>query len=474
MKIRLILLAVIALTAAAHGVPAQPRTLVLSHVNLVDVAAGSIRRDMTVTIADGRITAIGGSAKPAKGAQVVDGTGKYVIPGLWDMHVHWYDERFLPLFIANGVTGARQMFGAPVHLSWKQRLEDGSLLGPRQVLAGPIVDGPNPVWPRSIVAADAQGGREAVQQTKRDGYDFIKVYNRLPREAYLGIVEEAKRTGLPVEGHVPNAVSAAEASDAGQKTIEHLTGVLIAASSAEAEARRGTGQILATAPRGGGLDPAGRAALRLQRERTLATYDDVKAAALFARFRANGTWHCPTLTVLRSGAFLNDPAFVSDSRLKYMPATVRESWKPENSPLRGWKTNEDYDLDRRTLQLQLRVVGAMQKAGVPLLAGTDVLNPFAFPGFSLHDELKLLTDAGLTPAQALQAATMNPARYLGKTALQGTVETGKIADLVLLDGNPLDDITMTKKIAAVVFRGQLFDRQALDGILRDAEQMAAR
>jgi imidazolonepropionase-like amidohydrolase len=460
--------------ACGLALSSQPRALVLTRVNVVDVETGSVMRGMTVVVVDGRITAVdaSASARVPAGAETVDGAGKYLIPGLWDMHVHWYDERFLPLFIANGVTGVRQMFGRPIHLSWRERIHKGDLIGPRQVVGSTIVDGSPPVWPGSVVLTDGLRAREAVQQFKRDGYDFVKVYTRLPREAYFAILDEAKLAGLPVEGHVPNAVTAAEASDAGQKAIEHMTGVLLSASGAEDEQRR-SGQSLAATTQGrSGMDADARAMLRAQRERTLATYDEGKAEALFARFAKNGTWHVPTLTVLRAGASLDDPAFTNDARLKYMPPAIRENWKPQNNAMRSWKTAEDYELDRRTLRLQFKVVGAMQRAGVRLLAGTDVLNPFAFPGFSLHDELTLLVDAGLTPIQALQAATINPARFLGKLDSLGTVATGKTADLVLLDANPLEDIRATTRIAAVILGGRVFNRRTLDSMLGDAEKTA--
>ena len=461
--------AVILATIGTGSLRSQATTLVLSHVNVVDVERGAVRRDVTVTIADDRIAAVD-TAAPRAGAQIVDGTGKYLIPGLWDMHVHWYDERYLPLFIANGVLGVRQMYGQSMHLAWRDRIARSQLLGPRHVVGSTIVDGPNPVWPGSLVVTTAKDGQAAVARIKREGYDFIKVYNRVPREAYFGIIEEAKRAELTVEGHVPAAVGVRDATAAGQKTIEHLTGVLQGASSVEEQLKHLSGKVQFTAQTA--LDAAGLNALRTQRQRLLDSHDEAKAAALIAAFRAKGTWQCPTLVVLRANASLDDRTFTTDARLKYMPAEVRAGWTSQSSPLRSWKTKEDYDVDRRTLQLQLRIVGAMQRAGVNLLAGTDVLNPFAFPGFSLHDELGLLVEAGLTPAQALRTATLNPARYLGKVESQGTVDTGRIADLLLLDANPLEDIKATQKIASVIFGGRLFDRPALDRMLGDVEALA--
>jgi imidazolonepropionase-like amidohydrolase len=460
------------LVAQTPPAPAA-RTLVLTHANVVDVAAGSVRRDADVTIRDGRIASVAPSGKSAAAADVrtIDATGKFLIPGLVDMHIHWYDQRYLGLFIANGVTTVRQMWGFPMHLAWRKQIDAGALLGPRFVISSPIVDGPNPVWPNSVVAADAAAGKAVVEQMKRDGYDFVKVYSRLPRDAYFAIAKTSKDLGIPFAGHVPSQVSALEASDAGQRSIEHNTGILVASSSAESQLREDGIRLLSGGEAGRGIPPERRQAIRNLNEQLLSTFDAAKAAALFARFVKNDTWMCPTLTVLRSMASLDDAAFTSDPRLEYMPKQMRDSWNPANDPRNATKTAADYAVERRVYRKQLEIVGAMNRAGVKIIAGTDVLNPFVFPGFSLHDELALLVEAGLTPAQALRAATLAPAQYLGAEKVSGTIEPGKNADLVLLEGNPLDDIGNTKRIAAVVTRGRLLDRGELDTLLAQARKL---
>jgi Amidohydrolase family len=470
---RVIAALVVLLVTLPAIVRPQSQVVVFTHANVIDGSGAEMARDMTVTIADGRISDLqaSGTSAPPSSARVIDATNKFLIPGLWDMHVHWYDARLLGLFLANGVTGIRVMWGMPLHLEWRANFNASTLAGPRMFIASAIFDGPNPVWPRSTVMSDAAQAKAAVAAAKQNGYDFIKVYNRLSRDAYFAIAEESARQGLSFAGHVPNAVTAGEASDAHQKSIEHLTGILSSVSSAEAEVRKRAAEVSTAGNAAVGISAESRAALRELQELILATYDAEKASALYARFVRNGTWMCPTLVVLRSGASLDDPSFVADPRLKYMPPAIRTSWDPANAPFSKTKTAADYEVGRRTLRKQYEVVGAMNRAGVRIIAGTDVLNPFVFPGFSLHDELALLVEAGMTPAQALRAATGGAAEFMGRNDV-GMVKRGNLADLVLLDASPLENIRNTTRIAAVVTNGRLYDRAALDRLLADAEKVA--
>jgi imidazolonepropionase-like amidohydrolase len=461
-RLRLVAAAAFALLFARPVAAAPP--LAITHVTVIDCTDAPPHADMTVVIDSGRIVSIARDASIPAGSRRVDGRGKYLIPGLWDMHVHWYDRESLSLFLANGVTGIRLMFGSPDHVAWRKSIEDSSAVGPHLVLAGPIVDGPHPVWPGSLIASDDSTGRAAVAKTIADGYDFVKVYSLLPRDAYFAIADEARKRGVVFCGHVPNSVSAREASDAGQKSIEHLTGVLLVCSSLEDSLRASMGP-----------SPASRGpAARARNECLLATYDPSKAAALFTRFRANGTWQCPTLTVNRAYATLDSLGHAPDDRLRYMTREIRDFWNPDSNRFVAANTAEDWRLARRVFAQQVSIVRAMHTAHVPVIAGTDVLNPYCYPGFSLHDELALLVGAGLSPLEALQCATRNPARYLGTEARRGTVTRGAEADLVLLDANPLADIHNTTHIRAVVLRGQLFARGDLDSMLAVVAANAAK
>jgi imidazolonepropionase-like amidohydrolase len=465
-----------------------PHSLVITHATVVDVAArdskSALKSDQTVIIAGNLITAVGetGKVRIPQDAQVIDATGTFMIPGLWDMHVHTGDkETFLPLYLANGITGVRDMGGdleVPTgNLSarfvqlklWKEAIAEGTLLGPRIVAAGFMVDGAKPTWPGAIAVANETEGRQAVDVLQRLGVDFIKVYSRLSPEAYFAIADEAKRQHIPFAGHVPRAVSALEASDAGQKSIEHFTQVLLSCSTRENEFRQQQVEWMALPIQ------QIRDLSRAQNRQILDTYSDEKATALFAHFRKNGTWQVPTLVVLRASGFKQIDSTIYDNPLiKYVPKTIRDKWNPDKIVYPLAITPAELAERKESFQKDLALVSAMHRAGVEFMAGTDSANPYVVPGFSLHDELGLFVKAGLTPLEALQTATINAARFLGREKDLGTIEKGKLADLVLLDANPLADISNTKKINAVVVNGRILDRTTLDKMLADVEAEAKK
>jgi imidazolonepropionase-like amidohydrolase len=397
----------------------QPKPLAITHVTVIDCTGTAAQSDMTVIVTSQRITALGKAKDVAvpEGAQVIDGTGKFLIPGLWDMHAHWYGagiKAYLPLFTANGVTGLRIMRGWPGPLAWRKEVTEGSLLGPRLVVAGNLVDGPNPTWHDSSVVTTEKEGRKAVQTTKKDGYDFVKVYGGVPEDAYYGIAAEAKILRMPFAGHVPGSVGAALASDMGQKSFEHLWDVALSCSGKEEEQRAAyLADLAKSPPTDQGATDTDNVEQLFVYTRNVAkymdSYDEKKAAVLFARFVKNETWQVPTLTMWRFGAYVGDKQFTEDPRLKYLPPATRESWA------QAVKDDAQKDIDfERVFRTHLALVSSMHKAGVPLLAGTDVDNPFCFPGFGMHDELALMVAAGLSPMAALQTATSNPAKYLGR------------------------------------------------------------
>jgi len=457
------------------------QSLVIQHVTVIDATGHAAQPDRTVIVDRDRIVAVVPSKKAhfPKNAQIVDGIGKFLIPGLWDMHVHGASDARAPwshlLFLANGVVGVRDMAGPPDARAWRAGQASSPDPSPTIYLGSPIVDGPNPVWPDSLVAANEAQGREQVDQQQLRGADFIKVYSRLSRNVYFAIADEANKRGIPFEGHVPELVTAADASSAGQRSIEHLTRVADACSKEESaidvELQRSRTLFRAPDATMAQKIDAGSNIILLNM-RTVASFDEATAQSLFALFVKNRTWQCPTLILLR--AQIDDPLPADDPRLKYLSKDVRAKW--DAGYYRHFPSEPRAAMAKLTkaeFDESMRIVGLMYRAGVPILAGTDAMNPECFPGFSIHDELALLVGAGLSPLAALQAATRNAAQFMGQLDRRGTIEVGKIADLVLLDADPLADIHNTRSVRAVVLNGKLYPHEELDAMLLKAQALVS-
>jgi imidazolonepropionase-like amidohydrolase len=454
--------------------------LVITHVTVIDATGAVPRSDMAIVIENDRIALIAPSNNLplASNVRLLDGTGKFLIPGLADMHVHLTGagepegsrQFMLPLLLANGITTVRDMGGYLESLEpLRKEIREGKRVAPQILFAGPYLDGNPPSFQPSLVVTNPADAEKYVHELVRRGVDFIKVQSILGRDAYFAIAAECKREHIPFVGHVPDRITAAEASDAGQHSIEHLTGVLRACSSHEKRLMHE--QFFAARRKN---TPAQSHARQLAWERELLrTQSEKFTAALLEEFVHNQTWQVPTLIVLRNVAFPTPSQnFAKDVRTQFIPRKMLGDWQKERA--KELKTSpEDFALREKLLRKSIETVGKMNVMGVHLMAGTDTAAPFVFPGSSLHEELALLVQAGLTPMQALQSATRNPAEFLGRLEEQGTIEQGKLADLLLLDANPLDDIHNTQKIRAVVIRGKLLDRSALDEMLASVTKFAA-
>jgi imidazolonepropionase-like amidohydrolase len=445
----------------SKAAPAQtkPSTVVaFARVTVIDGTGAPAKSGQTVVISGDRITAVGPSAnvRIPRGSRVINGAGKFLIPGLWDAHVHTRYEGIdhFRLLIANGITSARNMSAPweylPEILRLREEIAKGDRIGPRLLTAGPVLDGPGPRRSTYAVVNNADEARQAVRRVKSEGADFVKVYNGLSRESFFAIAAEAKAQGLPFVGHLPYAIRADEASDAGQLSIEHVDAIVRAASTnAEEIARQLQDRVRAS----------------------VTSVDVAKLRVLAERLRKNRTSIVPTLsnysTELPLFEWLNEHSIAAGAdRFRYVPAGYVEGWKQVQPriPLE----------DLRRLFEQCRIaVRELDKAGVTILAGTDVGQPFLVPGFSLHDELSMLVKAGLSEMQTLETATRNPARTFNLTD-QGTIETGMRADLVLLDSNPLENINNTRKIRTVVAAGRVFERNELDAMLSDVQRAASQ
>ncbi len=456
--------------------------LAIIHVTLIDATGVAPKPDVTIVVVDQKIQAITSSATSQlpSDSRIIDGTGKFVIPGLADFHLHLTGageptgsrDFFVPLLLANGITTVRDMGGYLEALGpLRDQIRSGKRLGPKIFFGGPYLDGDPPSFQPSLVVTNATQATADVQSLVAQGVDFIKVQSILSRTAYFAIAAAAKQQHVSFVGHVPDRVTAAEASDAGQKSIEHLTGVLRACSSDEP-------RLVEEQFRGTPKNETGQGSLSRQaawQRELLSTYSEKTCDALIAKFRANQTWQTPTLVLLRHDAYATPQSDAGiASMLKYVPKAIVSNWQKARVKQDELASATEYDLRNQLFDRSSHVVGKMQAAGVGILAGTDSAAPELVPGFSLHDELGLLVQAGLSPMQALQAATRNPADFMGVIQKQGTVEVGKSADLLLLDANPLDDIRNTQKIRALVIRGKLLDRASLDDLLAKAAAFAGQ
>jgi imidazolonepropionase-like amidohydrolase len=419
MIIRKIVLAACALTAAA-GLRAQTTTI--DNVTIVDVTNGKLLPRKTIVIEGKRIARIENATVASRAGATLDGTGMFVIPGLWDMHIHAYftndtarfhstSEVMLPLFITTGVTGVRDLgSNLDATLGARDSIAAHQLIGPRMMVSGPMLDGPTTRYAAAIKVATPDEARAAVRMLKERGVDMIKTQSLIPREAYFAIAEEAARIGIPFEGHVPNAITGMEAVNAHQRSFEHMIGI------------RDT------------------------------------ATALIAALAKNGVWQCPT--VINSVG--NPTDFLADPGLAFWLKGNVDGWRRQAiTQAAASDSAARASAERATRRLAL--IKKLFDAKIPFLAGTDAPAGYDLvPGASIHRELQLFVKAGMTPLQSLQTATLNPATYFGKTADLGTVAAGKLADLVVLTRNPLEDIANTRTVVAVVADGRYYAPRELD------------
>jgi imidazolonepropionase-like amidohydrolase len=430
---------------AGAAAPPQPRVIAFLHATVIPMDTERLLRDQTVVVSNGRIVALGPSSAvtvPA-GALRIDATGRHLLPALCDMHVHlvgeaWNimlppgsrptakelpQEQFLFPYLANGVTTVQALSATPEEVELRNRIANGDLLGPRLILAR-MIDGPDKAWPPPISTwvASATEARAAVRQAKADGYDKIKVYSFLDRASYDAIVATAREIGMDVIGHVPVALSVDDVLDAGQKLIAH---------SEELSKQ------------------AGR------------DFSAERVASVARTMSERGVWMSPTLATTRAiletldapGAAFDRPEaayFRHPLQAGVWSFIIEKLYRPIPAPARA-------TLRDAFEQFQRPLTRAFHERGGRLLAGSDTIIPGLVPGFGLHRELAELVKAGLTPYEALRTATTRPYEYLGEIDRAGTIAVGKHPDLLLVDGNPLEDIAAASKVAGVYVRGRWLD-----------------
>jgi imidazolonepropionase-like amidohydrolase len=459
--------------------------LVVTNVNVIDVVSGEVVKGQTILISGEKILKIVPTLHSANypNAEVVDGTNKFAIPGLWDMHDHHIKEKpfipwdthtpqprdkvqkeiFLPLYVGLGITGIREMSGTALSLSIKKRLQSGEWLGPDYVVGSPILDGPFPIWSDVDVLAikSPKHAREVVRRLHKEGYDFLKPYSMLTADSYRALADEARKLGMVLAGELPLSISAWEAAELGQKSMEHLTGIELACTSNE-ETLRAKYRSLVNRIAAGDESLNALLVWNQSEWEPIEFIDERKCEKLLAHLSKFNVWITPTLIIQQrisrpNPRFeKNNPNFKYTENLRNSP----EDLIAEFDPLR--KLVPVYD--RRS-----QFIDNLVNANVKVLAGSDENG-----GFPLHEELALFVESGLSPLQALQTATINPAKFLGREDSLGSIASGKRADIVLLSKNPLLDIRNTLSIEDVFLKGVHFDRDSLNYILKqvaaDAEE----
>lgn len=464
------------LLLAPHQVAAREKADVLiRHASVVDVEHARIIPDQAVATRGDRIVAVGNDLDVIKdwsADREIAGKDRFLIPGLWDMHVHFgggpalIDENkaLLPLYVAYGVTTIRDCSGDLPYdvLSWRKEIQDGKLFGPRLLSSGPKIEGIKPVWKGTLETGSEADVDQAVAKLKALDVDFVKITDStLKPELFIYAVRKSRAAGLRVSGHIPMAITVGQAVDAGLSSIEHLGYAYKAGVKDEARIAGDFGV--------GRIDRA-----RAQSELD-ADFDPATAMASYIKLRDQGVFVTPTLNIERLLAYLDRDDHSKDPFLAYIGPGLRKTyqWRIDRA---AKATPEQVEARHREYLKTAEVLPMLEKAGVTIMAGTDAgfLNSFDYPALGLHQELALYVDNGLTPAEALAAATRAGPKWFGELDRYGSVEVGKQADLVLLDRNPLQDIHATQSINTVVLRGKVEDRAALDKLLADAKAKVAR
>lgn len=460
-----------ACAGADRAAPPVSRGTVIGNVTVVDTRDGTLRPGQTLVLDDGKIVRIvSGPVAVSGAARLVDGSGKYVVPGYLDMHTHAMlsankPVTAWPLLVASGVTGVREMAGSAQLIEAAHAINVASTAG--RLTAPEIL-----VMPGDILAAPLtpEQAVQRVRQQKAMGADFIKVAGG-NHDGTLAVLAEAQAQRLTVSGHMPLALPAAEASDKGWRAIEHLgsgLGLVLDCSSEEAAVRSALLHGEGAAPPPPASMPLAiispmlfRAADAPFYQRAMDGFSEEKCSALARRFARNGTWQVPTLIRLRTAAYSTAAQYRHDPALRYVDAATRALWEKlavqyeANVPASAAATFQRY------YAVQQRVVRILAQQGVKLLAGSDLGGIWVIPGVGLHQEFRELAAAGLSPLQILQMTTLNGAEFLHREASMGSVEVGKVADLVLLDANPLADAGNLSRIAGVVLKGRYLDQPAL-------------
>ena len=419
--------------------------LLIQGVRIVDVKYGKVSEEQDVLVAAQKIVAVGVGLQH-EGAQTIAGNGQFLIPGLIDSHVHLSTDLdgFAAGLVAHGVTLVRDTGAATaVIMEVKRDIEEGQRFGPSMIVTGAIVDGSPPVWPFSEACATPEQARAAVRRLHEAGVDQIKVYSLLEPEVYAAAVDQAHDLGLQAIGHVPNKLTIRDALQHGQDGVEHYSGFETLFAELVPDPVQVDGKNISA---------------NLVHWLQFDNVDSERLDEFLFECSDAGMVLCPTMVVMQGIGRMADENRKSDPRLQQISPQVQAFWN-------GGRYSAFAPLAAKIWPEQIKLTRAAYEAGVKLIVGTDLANPMVFPGSSLHDEMDNFLAAGLSPLEVLQATTIRPAEFFGVADQYGSVEPGKVASLVLLKRNPLEDLKAVREIAAVFLRGEYFDRSRLDQLL---------
>jgi len=452
-----------AAAAAGTGTARYAADVALSGATIIDVAGGRLVQGKTVLLRGDTIIAVVddkalNNYAPKRTFKL---KGKYLMPGLWDTHVHFgggpalidENKQLLPLYLAHGITTVRDCAGdlSDSVLAWRDQINQGTLEGPTILAAGPKLEGYKPLWKGTIEVGTPEEVSKALDYLQSRRVDFVKITeNTMQPAIFIEALKQARARGLRTSGHVPVQLTLDQMFDAGLGTVEHQSYLLRGATPREAEL---TAQVA-----------AGKMSSREAMRASLESYDEATARATYRRMARAGTAIVPTLIGSQATAYLDQDDHAHDPYLAYIGKGIRATydWRVQRAARDDAIAYRHTVFEKAASQLPL-----LEQEGVSIIAGTDAgfLNSFDYPGQGLHDELGIFVRYGLTPQQALKAAVLAGPRFLGKQERYGAVEAGKAADLLVLDADPLKDIAATRKIRLVVSHGKPYDRAQLDAML---------
>jgi len=454
-KLSLISILILVLNACGgQEMAVSPTATLVSDVNIIDVRNGEVLEKQQVVVDSGIIHSITPSVENKDAfANRIDGEGKYLLPGLSEMHAHIPSpptsqerlEETLFLYLSNGVTTIRGMLGHPSHLELRRKVNEGEVLSPRIFTSSPSLNGNTTATPR---AADS-----LVTAYSKAGYDFLKIHPGIPLESFNTLVEKAREVGIPFAGHVPVAVGIRHALESEYASIDHVDGFL-------------EGLV----PESTDVDPAANGFFGYN---FTALADTAKIDELVSMAREHKVWIVPTQSLFeRWFAPVTAENLLQQPEMQYMPASTLEDWKQRKLESTGPGSGFEESSWEQFVAIRRNLIKALQEGGHGILLGSDAPQLFNVPGFSIHHEIAGMASAGLSPLQILQSGTMNPARFFGMEDKFGVIEAGMAADLLLLDANPLEDLTALKALSGVMVRGQWLDRKSIDEKLAEIARNA--